>query len=237
MLRKMLLTAGCLGFGLGMAMMASADEIDDVIIDVLSSEHHAAEVARGNFDVTQQWVQITSWPMVFEEAMRGFVTFIPKRTAPACKDISFVQVAQVLDNHGQNYNWPSGESPRNEMRSAQGFFVDHEAVKCEMGKTCSPFYRDYWPNTEDGSRDGSVNSATQTPAILVDYPFGWSEIGSIKLEACAVCRGSGEVYGCFQWGGHWGLTTDRAYHPVKASNTPSNEWRQAVAKFQKYYGL
>jgi hypothetical protein len=207
---------------------------DDVKKTVLLSKQDTIPVALGTFDVLQEWAQLESGPM-FNEVMTGRIVFSPKPTAPACKAISYIQIARVLDNYGNNYDWPLEESPRNLIRSKRGYFVDHLASQCAQGKACSPFYRDYWPNDEEGSRDGSVGATGTTSAILTDYPFGWETIGSIELEACAVCRETSEVYGCFNWGGHWGLTTDRAFHPASATAAPSAEWSSAVNAFRLYY--
>jgi hypothetical protein len=215
------------------ASLASADW-DDVKKTVLLSKSDTATLPEGSFSVLQEWAQLESGPM-FNEVMTGNIAFTPSRSAPVCRSISFVQMAQVLDNHGKNYEWPLDEAPRNTMRSRAGFFVDHLASQCNQGEKCSPFYRDFWPNTEEGSKDGSVSSSSTVSAVLVDYPFGWEFISSIRLEACAVCRDTMKVYGCFNWGGHWGLTSDRAFHPVSATSTPSAEWNEALQRFNGYY--
>lgn len=218
---------------LGSASIAYADW-DDVKKTVLLSKQATAELPTGTFSVLQEWAQLESGP-IFNEVMTGNVSFTPSASAPLCKSVSFIQTAQLLDNHGKNYKWPGDEAPRNSMMSKAGFFVDHLASQCQPKEKCSPFYRDYWPNTEEGSQDGIATPESRQPAVLIDYPFGWEVISSIRLEACAVCRESMQVYGCFNWGGHWGLTSDRAFHPASAATTPSMEWKTALKRFNAYY--
>jgi hypothetical protein len=218
---------------LALPVTATADW-DDIKKTVFLSRSDKATLPLGEFSVLQEWAQLESGPF-FNEVMTGRIEFIPSKTAPACNALSYIQTAQVLDNQGSQYEWTMDDAPRNEMRSHAGYFVDHMTSQCSKGTSCSPFYRDHWPNTDEGSRDGRVAPNKVESAILTDYPFGWEYISSIRLEACAVCRDTMQVYGCFQWGGHWGLTTDRTFHPVSAARVPSREWRQALEKFSSHY--
>lgn len=197
----------------------------------------------GDFTVETQWKKI-SQTLDEIDVLYGRVKFTPKHGAltSTCKSISFIQTARVLDNTGNDYRWPLGQQARNRIMTkkssngvAAGFFIDHDASLCEEGGVCSPFYRDSWPNSQDGSRDGSLEPNRSLEAILIDYPFGWEFISSISLEACAVCRDHMEIYGCATWGGSWPALGERSVQEVEVSNLPSPTFSNALLRFKRYY--
>lgn len=186
----------------------------DIKIDLIKSQKIDSKTSNGRWNVDLAWVYVDVIVDSFD-ALRGIISFTPNHSAPQCERITFIQTAKVLDNELNDYIWPNLEAPRNEIMTKssfgvnKGFFVDHLASECQKGKSCSPYYRDYWPNEEDGSNDGYKNGEDISSAVLVDYPYGWEEISSIKLEACAVCADNQFVYSCFNWGGSWPVVGER----------------------------
>jgi hypothetical protein len=213
---------------------------DDVEIKVKKQISSVTSSHRGDWDVNVAWVEVDTTVDYFE-ALRGIVKFSPNQNAPTCKNISFIQIAKVLDNDGNDYEWQLGEAPRNLIKTAAsfdteaGYYIDHAAYSCKKGKTCSPYFRDYWPNTEDGSRDGSNSAKEKKSAVLVDYPFGWEYISLIKLEACAYCRDSKLSISCFQWGGSWPLVGEAEFIIEGATDKPTRTFEQALSNFSTYY--
>ncbi|MEY2988105.1 MAG: hypothetical protein RJB13_1626 [Pseudomonadota bacterium] len=207
------------------------------------SRNKKISVAEGEFVIESKWKKIEQTSDAID-VLYGRVKFTPKFKdfTPACNNISFIQSARVLDNAGQNYKWPSGQQARNRMMTkksangvAAGFFIDHDASLCAESRECSPFYRDSWPNTQDGSHDGASTPGRTSSAVLIDYPFGWEFISSISLEACAVCRDDMKIYGCATWGGTWPPVGERFVHEVNASNLPSATFSSALLRFQRHY--
>lgn len=200
-----------------------------------------SNTSSGKWDVDLAWVGIQD--LEYTEALRGFVKFSPNTNSSPCNRLSFIQIAQVLDNEENDYQWPLGESPRNLIKTEDSFYIepyyyiDHQAVKCNrLDRSCSPYFRDYWPNREDGSQDGSVSSTESKPAILVDYPFGWELISSIKLEACAVCRDDSKILSCFQWGGSWKTIGEPEFIVDGATEKPTQTFEEALSNFRSFYG-
>jgi hypothetical protein len=208
----------------------------------LSTQKRIA-VDAGEFKIEAKWKKIKQTSDEVD-VLFGRVQFTPKvgTSFSTCNNISFVQVARVLDNTGSDYQWPLGQEARNRMKTKKsekgvvgGFFIDHDASKCEDDRACSLFYRDSWPNSADGSRDGNLTARRASPAILIDYPFGWEIISSISLEACAVCRDNMKVYGCATWGGSWPPIGQRTVHDLGVSNLPSLTFLDAVQRFKSHY--
>lgn len=203
------------------------------------------DLPKGKFSLDTRWTKIQQTADE-TDVLAGRVTFLPKQfsTQQSCGAISFIQIARVLDNRGEDFEWPLGQDARNYMRTTMqgtkisaGYFIDHDASVCkESQPSCSPFFRDSWPNSEDGSQDGSIDERRSRAAVLVDYPFGWEVISSIALEACAVCRESGEYLGCATWGGTWPPVGERFVHTPQFSERPSATFSNALARFKKYYG-
>lgn len=203
----------------------------------LKEEHR---VSKGLFKLDIQWTtaQQTAGDI---DVLAGRVSFHPNQVSSGkeCGAISFIQTARVLDNKGKDFTWPSGEAARNQIRTRTnipGFFIDHDALNCaQKNKTCSAFYRDSWPNTDDGSQDGQWDGETSEPAILIDYPFGWDVISEIFLEACAMCRNSRETLGCVTWGGKWPTTGAQTLHQTLATDSQSNTFIEALRRFETHY--
>lgn len=201
-------------------------------------------MSKGSFTVETQWttIQQTSSEV---DVLAGRVNFLPKsaNSGERCGAVSFIQTARILDNKSKDYEWPTGQSARNKMRTKKnaqgvqrGFFIDHDASRCENPEPeCSPFYRDHWPNEENGSKDGSLLGAKSEAAVLVDYPYGWEFISSASLEACAVCRESLEFLGCVTWGGTWPTTGERSLHPFEANENPSKTFEKSLSLFNIFY--
>lgn len=212
-----------------------------------SSQKFSRALQRGVFDVETRWMttQQTSSEV---DVLNGRVGFKANSTVnvDSCGDISFIQIAKILDNQGRNFEWPMGQETRNKIRTQKratrgvedGWFVDHDDTKCQDTKeVCSPFYRDSWPNTDDGSRDGQNKNNAYSRAVLVDYPFGWEVISSAQLETCAVCRKDAVILGCVTWGGHWPATGERTLQEISSSETASNTFADALKNFNRHYQI
>lgn len=216
---------------------ASDDQIEIMVKKSITSN---TATSNGEWEVDVAWVEITT---IFDytEALRGIVSYSPSKNSRTCENISFIQTAQVLDNEGNDYIWPLGEAPRNQIKTAASFgvnphyYIDHSASACQERENCSPYYRDYWPNEEDNSQDGFNKDGKQKSAVLVDYPFGWEIISSIKLEACAYCRDSNTPLSCFQWGGKWPLIGEQEFIIGGATEKPTNTFVHALENFHNYY--
>jgi len=202
-----------------------------------------AELSQGTFEVDTHWVTVQQTSSE-EETLNGNIRFIPKPIISNCSNLSFIQSVRIQNNAGGDYKWPVGQSARNAMRTkknssegvAPGFFIDHDASRCEAKDTsCSPYYRDSWPNENDGSQDGSVKNGKVEDAFMVDYPYGWGIISQAHLEACAVCRESAEILGCVNWGGTWPTIGERTLDKITASEKPSATFLRALKNFNLYY--
>lgn len=199
----------------------------------------AFEVPAGTMRVEESWLVD---PVTQEDVLRGRVTFTPGRSAPACRSVRFVQAARVETKLGQDLDWPSGEAPRNLMRTrpdaargvVAGYFVDHDAYKCAAGRACSPYFRDSWPNPDE-SADGANTPRPGRAASLVDYPFGWSMFERISLESCARCVDDGSYLGCARWGATWPEIGDRLLAQPSAAAAPSPTFLEALKLFGQYY--
>lgn len=170
------------------------------------------------------------------DVLVGILSFEPSAEAHACNKIGFIQAAQVKDLKGQDLLWPGTLASRNKMRSSDGYFVDHDSSRCEAGKSCSPFFNDWWPD-ESRSKTGEVENGVTEPAGMADFPFGWTAFNSIRLEACAVCADDGEVYGCVKWGATWPSDGPRVLETASASEEPSENFIMAVQKFVEFYQI
>jgi hypothetical protein len=177
-------------------------------------------MASGTFSANINWTTND----LGDDVLGGKIAF----TAKQCSKYELIQAARVLDNQGQDLVWKMGEQKRNEIKSQNGYFIDHLSFKCQKGKPCSPLYRDHWPS---GGQAGSKTHA----AKLEDYPFGWSEFSKITLETCAWCSETKTVLGCITWGGEFPLIGSKTITPVHHSSTPSKDFVEALDKFHKFY--
>ncbi|MEY4065179.1 MAG: hypothetical protein RIR26_1387 [Pseudomonadota bacterium] len=199
---------------------------------------------KGTFTVETKWttVQQTSSET---DVLYGKVSFRAKPSSAntTCPNVSFIQTARILDNKGNDYQWPSGQSVRNRLRTKtgmqgveHGYFIDHDAMLCgQESERCSPFFRDHWPNTDVGSQDGLLTDKKSKAAILIDFPYGWESITSAELETCAVCRETNVNFGCVTWGGTWPLTGERSLHPITSAEEPSATFSKALSLFNAHY--
>ncbi len=185
----------------------------------------------GEFATEESWLID---PLTGEDVLRGRVSFTPSAECPACREIRMVQIARVEKKAGLDIDWGNGQESRNLMRTPDGYFVDHDALKCAPGKTCSPYFRDSWPNPDE-SADGGSAPPPGSPASLVDYPFGWTYFERISLETCARCVDTGKFLGCATWGGTWPETGDRTLRESAASAAPSPTFIDALRRFETFY--
>jgi hypothetical protein len=238
-----ILSSTLLGF---YALPAVANEASSEFENKTSNDSNVKilELPTGTFSIESRWT--TAQQTADEiDVLAGKVSFLPKRNnlKKSCNNISFIQTARVLNNQGLDYQWPSGQHVRNAIRTiAQnnkiqaGYFVDHDASACHPKESgCSPFFRDSWPNSEEGSQDGSFSNKVAKKAVLIDYPFGWDVMSSISLEACAVCRDNGEYWGCATWGGTWPMLGARFVHIPEAAEQPTETFESALKNFWKFY--
>jgi hypothetical protein len=185
-----------------------------------------------------------SYNQTNSDVLSAIIKFTPNQDTPSCKRISFIQMARVLTGPGIDYVWKSNEGQinRNYIKTRSGvdiipgFFIDHDAIKCSKGKTCSPFYRDSFENPEESS-DGSTSTDLKLEASMFDAPFGWESFEEIDLEACAVCQNDSiiKVLACTTWGGKWGITEERSINSIQFNNLPSNTFLKALYNFNKFY--
>lgn len=143
-----------------------------------------------------------------------------------CKNKNFIQIAKVIDNENKDLVWDlaSGEMNRNET-SVDGFFVDIYHHRCQKGKACSPFYKDYFPEGEN----------SKNKIKMIDAPFGWSRFEEIRLETCVFCSDTNRFEGCISWGGTFPLFGDkRIIHNVEKINV-SNNFIKALKLFYNFY--
>ena len=201
--------------------------------------------AKGVIAVESAWMTVQQTASDVD-VLYGRVSFQPNELlqAESCGDVSFIQIAKILDNSGKDYQWPAGQNTRNILKTKKitsagvnaGWFVDHDDLRCKASaQTCSPYFRDSWPNEEEGSRDGKFINGSYSDAVLIDFPFGWEVISSATLEACAVCRKSEELLGCVSWGGTWPTTGDRALHDNSAGTHQSATFTSALRLFNQHY--
>jgi hypothetical protein len=175
-----------------------------------------------------------------DDVLRGYVQYTPTSRTEKCKSIRFIQIARVEVSPGNDLQWQSGESDRNLMRTPKnipgivpGFYVDHIAFACTRGKSCSPYFRDSWPNANE-SQDGSNELGKVAKASLVDYPSGWDSFQTMTLESCAQCVDTGSFLGCAHWGADW-PSGGRTLFPITYSSAPSATFEKALEIFHAFY--
>ena len=169
------------------------------------------------------------------DVLRGRVEFRPNaRQCAACLHIRFIQIARTQRNGGAEYTWTGFEENRNQIRTPDGFFVDHRASACTNGEHCSPYFRDSWANPRE-SADGFLRGKSVGAASLVDYPFGWDVMQHISLESCARCVETGEYLGCAKWGAEWKPVSPRRITAIQVEEKPSATFLNALEKFETFY--
>jgi hypothetical protein len=178
------------------------------------------------------------------DALSAMIKFKPNQNTPICNRISFIQIARVLTSPGIDYVWKLNEGQINrnymmtypELDIIPGYFIDHDAIKCSKGKTCSPFYRDSFENPDESS-DGRNTTKLKLEASMFDAPYGWENFEEIDLEACAVCQNNStlNVLACTTWGGKWGLTEERSINPIQFNSSASKTFLKAFYNFNDFY--
>jgi hypothetical protein len=223
MVLKTWFTAGLLLSLFGLCLLSS----------VAQAGHYDRAGSQGRFAIDLSW---TNDPDTGEDALRGFIQYIPSAGQPACSRLTALQIARVKTESGDNLIWEAitGQSARNSIRTADGFFVDHDALKCQPRHSCSPYFRDSWPNASESS-DGSISaSGAISPASMIDYPYGWLDFASIELETCMVCATDSRVLDCVSWGARWGNTTPQTFiSPVVGPESAT--FKEALARFNSFY--
>jgi hypothetical protein len=177
------------------------------------------------------------------DVLRGQIEYRPDADQPgSCPNIRFIQVVKTEQRDGLDYEWQGLEEHRNALRTAdeigagikRGYFVDHRASACAPGASCSPYFRDHWPNARE-SWDGFQLERRSAPASLVDYPFGWDILEQISFESCARCVETGEFLGCADWGARWPAQGPRSIAPIRIRATPSKTFLAALRRFEEFY--
>jgi hypothetical protein len=143
-----------------------------------------------------------------------------------CDNYNLIQIARVIDNNNQNIIWEMGESPRNQLRSVNGYYIDHLANKCTKNSKCSPFFNDHW-------KEGGMSGNLKQKATIEDYPYGWDKIRSINLEVCGSCNG--KVMNCLKYGGEFPTVGEKKLYKVEFNEKPSEDFNQALKLFNEYY--
>jgi hypothetical protein len=204
-----------------------------LVCSLAHAEHYERAGAQGSFAIDLSWIND---PDTGEDALRGFIQYNPHANLPACPRLTASQIARVKTESGQNLIWDAvtGQSARNSIRTVDGFYVDHDALKCQPGHRCSPYFRDSWPNANESS-DGSISmTGLASPASMIDYPYGWLDFASIELETCMICATDSRVLDCVSWGARWGNTTPQTFMaPVVASQSAS--FKEALSRFFSFY--
>lgn len=170
-----------------------------------------------------------------DDILSGDIKFKPDSRTKDCNNIGFVQIAKLKDNKGNDLSWDqtSGQAARNQIKTKNHWFIDHDATKCEKNKNCSKFFIDHWHNN---CSYGSKKSNDDIMAAQIkDYPFGWVNFSSIELESCAVCKDSNEIYSCVKWGAKWPLIGNKEISSIEVEQSPSNDFIEANNLFDNYY--
>ncbi|GEM_PF-2267973 len=183
------------------------------------------------------------------DVLSGNISWYASSNSEYCKNLSFIQIARVLDNNQQDYEWKMDQADRNAFKTQiqekklsiqPGFYVDIDAKKCKKNTPpCSPYYHSHFGPPLTGSKSGSHEKDNVTPAILIDFPFGWSQIESIELEACVVCEqtraAAAAIQGCVKWGAKWPIQEHRTLFPLTTSDQPSDTFVDALNRFNDFY--
>lgn len=170
-----------------------------------------------------------------EDILFGDIKFKPNSSTKICRNISFIQIAKVIDNKNKDLVWDkiSGQSNRNLIKTKNNWFLDHDATKCDKNKSCSKFFIDHWAN--DCSYGSKLSNDDIMTAQIKDYPFGWTQFSDIELESCAVCKDSNEIFSCVKWGASWPLMGDRKIKNIEVSQAPSLDFIEAINLFDSFY--
>lgn len=205
----------------------------------LSASADAAKFQQldSHFSASVSW---TSDPIDDMDLLHGVIQYRPDSQTPSCGPIRMVQIARVQLEDGRDYEWTLGEANRNRIKTQAssrlepGYYIDHLASRCSPGKSCSPYFRDSWPNPDE-SRDGFKTSRGSQTASIADYPRGWDMFQSIRLEACAVCPVTNQSLGCVKWGAEWPSMGDRKISGPVVKKTPSATFKTALRNFHEFY--
>jgi hypothetical protein len=199
-----------------------------------------SHLSSGELEATVGW---TVDDDTSSDMLRGRIEYRPQSNRRnSCPSIRFIQVAKTTRNGGADYDWQGHEQLRNILRTLSnsdagivgGYFVDHEAFACTPGAVCSPYFRDYWANSDE-SGDGFERGAESRSASLVDYSFGWEILEQISLESCARCVPTGKFLGCAEWGARWPAQGERQISPIRIRENPSKTFRAALRRFDEVY--
>lgn len=182
-------------------------------------------------------------PSTEEPVVEAHISFRPDRSTPICLAIRFVQTAKVEVSGGKDYLWPAAENARTATMTIAnpglgidgGFYIDHFGFRCVPKGGCSPYFRDHFPNPATSQDGAYLPGIRQQAASLSDYPFGWSTISKIRLEACARCLPSGQFLGCVHWGAYWPSIGERTVLTPKFQQEPSETFKASFRQFQQFY--
>jgi hypothetical protein len=182
----------------------------------------------------------------------GTVTFKPGSKCPNCKSIRIVQCVKVKDpDTGDNYHWPGDQIDRNDTRTHEvkdkngkiviepGWGVDYDPSKCkkdsEKRKPVSIYFRDYWPNDQFGSHDGSnVKGKEAVNSVIYDTPSSSGDL-DYYFETCAVCADDGKFLGCVKWAFSHRGTFTVPIAELQGCDSPSKTCLAAIDILKKFY--
>lgn len=172
--------------------------------------------------------------------LRVKLTFTPAVSSEDSQRISLVQIARAVDQFGAQHQWTGGDAPRNDMRTKDGFYVDHDPAKWASHKPSQgPVPPYYGESYGEANKDGFKKGKNIRPAILEDRPsFGGTRTTNFETVATAVDKPP-YVYSVLLWG--FKTNAARDAEPVTdvtatPADRPTAAYGAALAQFDKYYG-
>ena len=188
---------------------------------------------------------------VTRTGMSGTIKFKASNETPDSMSIRLLQIARNEDlTTDKEYEWTGEQANRNKLRTAEdkdkgidpGYLVDIDPAMAKPRSQkrdlpVSPYYRDYWPNIDLKTQDGSKIGGVVNEASHWDYPRSYGN-RRFSFETAAKASDVGYIYATIRWGftvvgASLGMVE---YEHASVQNGPSATFKAAVNKFHEFYG-
>lgn len=173
--------------------------------------------------------------------LKETVSFLPDPAAcPESARIRLIQSVRAfaLDGVSDFLDWPTKMQSVNRMKTADFWFVDHDASKWFPGNvSASLFYLDSWRLNQ--THDGANQNQMAVAASLYDEPGG-GKIGRMEFEAVARDADPNsptfnQYFGSARWAFVRGANSWGVFQHVGSDDPPSLNLIESVRTFNQFY--